>query len=323
MSLPDGEYEIDLAGLVDHPNRNNVALRFLFLPDSFDPTKPLTMYEGGSDIVIDSDGTLFEGIGLNRTSLQQEYYLTVHDNRVALKHLHNTIRVNKTRQPDKLRQQIRQWDKQKLSDDSERHRREQERLKRERDEALARDHQRKLKADAPSKPTLSPRPSADDARRPPPQSRSHDGSARAKVPAKPVKVSSKRPPAPKEDAEEIIISDGDFDDLEVAPSSTSTTTIPKHLKNPPKSEVVDIDDEFDDLEHQLAEVLEPEPKPSSTTLALDELDESDFDEVPFSGIAIDGAPEKKAHTWSTTRPSTKPVSLREAMGGDDDESEEE
>ena len=87
---------------------------------------------------------------------------------------------------------------------------------------------------------------------------------------------------------------------------------------------MDVDDEFDDLENQLAEVLEPELK-QLTQLALEELDESDFDEVPFSGIAIEGAPEKKASPWntSTNRASTKPVSLREAMGGDDDESEAE
>lgn len=305
MSLPDGEYEIDLAGLVDHPNRNNVALRFLFLPDSFDPTQPLTMYEHGSQIVIASDTTLFEGIGLTRASLNQEYYLTVHDQRVALKHLHNTIRVNKTRQPDKLRQQIRQWDEEKANEQAE-----------------AKVTKPAVKPVA--KPVAKPTPKPVSALVAP---------LRAKLPSKLVvqpstrpstKRSSKRPPAPKSD-EEIIISDADFDDLD---DNTTTTNAQSQSQSQPTQsqlEPIDVDDEFDDLENQLAEVLEPESNNKPTQLALEELDESDFDEVPFSGIAIEGAPEKKASPWntSTNRTSTKPVSLREAMGGDDDESEAE
>ena len=318
MSLPDGEYEIDLAGLVDHPNRNNVALRFLFLPDSFDPTQPLTMYEHGSQIVIASDTTLFEGIGLTRASLNQEYYLTVHDQRVALKHLHNTIRVNKTRQPDKLRQQIRQWDDEKANEQAE------AKVTKPVAKAVNKPPVAKPAAKPVVKPALVSAPVAP---------------LRAKLPPKLVsksttrpstKRSSKRPPAPKSD-EEIIISDADFDDLDDN-TTTNTQSQPTQSQSQPtqsqsqptQSEPIDVDDEFDDLENQLAEVLEPELK-QLTQLALEELDESDFDEVPFSGIAIEGAPEKKASPWntSTNRASTKPVSLREAMGGDDDESEAE
>ncbi|CAN3374096.1 hypothetical protein DIURU_003272 [Diutina rugosa] len=311
MSLPDGEYEIDLAGLVDHPNRNNVALRFSFLPDSFDPTQPLTMYEHGSQIVIASDTTLFEGIGSTRASSNQEYYLTVHDQRVALKHLHNTIRVNKTRQPDKLRQQIRQWDEEKANEQAE--------------AKVA-----KPAAKPVAKPVAKPAPKT--VSKPAPVS-APVAPSRAKSPSKSVskpstrpstKRSSKRPPAPKSD-EEIIISDADFDDLDDNTTTTNTQSQNTQSQSQPtQSEPMDVDDEFDDLENQLAEVLEPESK-QSTQLALEESDESDFDEVPFSGIAIEGAPEKKASPWntSTNRASTKPVSLREAMGGDDDESEAE
>lgn len=329
MSLPDGEYDIDLAGLIDHPNRSNVALRFLFLPDSFDLTKPMTMYEVDQEIVVDGDGTLFEGMGQKKTQ-SQDYYLSIHSENVELKPLHNTIRVNKTRQPDKLRQKIKLWQQQKATADASAEQAERDRVIQEREDAKARAAERKKRIEDEKKlrqqreeerqreakrweaerreeekqrevkrredeKRAEAKKKADAKRQAAAAKRKHDGEMRQQEVArrKNNPVSSKRPPAP---AGDVIISDADFDDLDQP------------------------DDEFSDLENQLAEVLNDEKEPTKPVLGLEELDESDFDEVPF-GISIEGD-TKQARSWAP-RASKKPVSLREAIGGDEDISEEE
>lgn len=105
-----------------------------------------------------------------------------------------------------------------------------------------------------------------------------------------------------------------------------------------ESSDMDIDDEFKDLEDQLAEVLEEEkvspPEKSSTfgaspmvSLELDiDSEESDYDNYQFSSIKIDDGTTSRNKTTNFTNPNPtnqKPVSLRKLVENDDISSEEE
>ncbi|CAN3485870.1 hypothetical protein DICA0_F27182 [Diutina catenulata] len=338
MSLPDGEYDIDLAGLIDRPSCSNVALRYSFLPDSFDATKPLTMYEEGTQIVVDGNGTLFEGLGSKRSGTT-DYYLTIHHSGHAeLKQLHNTIRVNKTRQADKLRSQIKVWEKQSAADAVEQEEKQKQRLIKEREAAKAREVEKQRRI-AEEKERLAEkqrlaeqhreeerqrhleekrrlekeRTRAAAEKKKQDQHREHLREKRAAANTR--KVSSKRPPSKEE-----VTSDSSSDDA-LPPKKSAKT----------EAEPMDLDDEFKDLEDQLAEVLEETPSTSNASnqprISLEESDESDFDEVPFGGITIDTPTAKQSRTtakWGQTTPraSKKPVSLKDFVG-DDEISEEE
>ena len=73
--LEDGEYELDVSILLDNPSTNNnsfndnIAIRYGFIPDSMDQSKPLKLYQQDQTCILkatlsDSDPTpiFFEGI---------------------------------------------------------------------------------------------------------------------------------------------------------------------------------------------------------------------------------------------------------------------
>ncbi|KAK6455389.1 RNA polymerase II transcription elongation factor-domain-containing protein [Scheffersomyces xylosifermentans] len=135
MSLADGEYEIDLSALLDIPpisgvnEDDNIAVRYGFIPDSMDQSKPLMLYQNDKDCLLKAsttDGTdqpiIFEGIPQQHRSnsanvANDSFYLSYLPNAspngpktVELKRLTSTIRFNKSRNVAKLQQKIAKWD---------------------------------------------------------------------------------------------------------------------------------------------------------------------------------------------------------------------
>ncbi|EGW32607.1 uncharacterized protein SPAPADRAFT_51145 [Spathaspora passalidarum NRRL Y-27907] len=356
MSLADGEYEIDLSALLDLPpisdDNNNVAIRYGFIPDSMDQTKPIKLYQNKDECILETtDGDnkpiLFEGVPQRHKSgtANDSYYLSYipeRPNAVELKKLGTTIRFNKSRNVSKLSTKISQWEK-----------------------------QASLRENSP--PKTSPRKATSPKK----------GNV---LPPKPLtpRTASKRPPSASttpnrkldHDNDEPIISESDFDDLDesdgdgfpvitiedtqpaqekqpVKPPAPPAPTvqpvvqkkqpapkraIKKDVKKPPepnKSEAtkvepdksIDLDDDFKDLEDQLQEVLEQEEPQSEPPIDVDS-DESDVDDFHFTGIKIDegaSSTNKLNDVFSNRKSGIKPMSLRDLVGGgkDDDLSSSE
>lgn len=107
------------------------------------------------------------------------------------------------------------------------------------------------------------------------------------------------------------------------------TPEPKSAK---KNSIIDIEDDFKDLEDQLAEVLEEgkqnPTKSSGNIIDVDDSDESDYDNYEFSKITIDhgqGPSSAKPvlnHAFNRA-PNSNPISLRNLAGNEDSSSEEE
>ncbi|KAK6465188.1 RNA polymerase II transcription elongation factor-domain-containing protein [Scheffersomyces coipomensis] len=297
MSLADGEYDIDLSGLIDVPSTSsnsfgqNIALRYNFIPDSMDQSKPLRLYQNDQSCLLKAKSTdggdvkpiIFEGTPQRASNtVNDSYFLTYtadKDNTVQLKRLQTTYRLSKSRNVAQLLPKIQQWDKEYTV-------------------VTPVEKTVRPKKTKKSIPKSVPKP-------PPPPSTS------LKIDQVP-KVSSKRPPtANSTPLEEPIINESDFDDLDdqirmddsddkeldfpiisfdnkeedkvKAPArirkpspevDTRRRTASKKLSKKPatnmekstslgKAKVIekvsndmDMDDEFKDLEDQLQEVLE-------------------------------------------------------------------
>jgi hypothetical protein len=375
MSLEDGEYEIDLSGLVDHPNNNSIALRYGFIPDSMDQKSSLKLYQIDSECLLSVQSTessksnlIFEGIPQrNKTTnvINDSYYLTFDDrNVVHLKKLNSTIRLSKSRNVEKLASKLKAWDSQ------------YEKLSAANTTTAAKTVPSNTTPKASKRPpsanttpnihhepiisaldfddleddndfpiielteqTNTPRNTADSAPKPsqtttsnlpqkPPPRPSTDHSTVKPTTASKSPKSAPKPapkPAPKtvqSQTSHILKSTKPNKGVTKQPRQTKKTTKPRETK---KDEDIDMDDDFKDLEDQLAEVLEEEEPaqqavgPSSETKPIQmdleaDSDESDFDEYNFSGIKIDNGTSEVAPktTFITSSSSTqKPVSLRD------------
>ncbi|EAZ62932.2 predicted protein [Scheffersomyces stipitis CBS 6054] len=131
MSLADGEYDIDLSALIETPSVSgnpdeNVAVRYGFIPDSMDHTKPLTLYQNEQECLLRASSTdgsdiVFEGIpqrhkpSTSNVANDSFYFSYVpkkgDSSSVQLKRLSTSIRFNKSRNVAKLQQKMAQWDK--------------------------------------------------------------------------------------------------------------------------------------------------------------------------------------------------------------------
>lgn len=138
MNIPDGEYEIDLLELLEnssqnHPDTNSMAIRYGFIPDSMDQSKPLRLFQNTDVCIVEAQlvdnntrgvskpsSIIFEGIPHRQRPTQGQtsdtYYLafdsTTEANKtpsVKLRQLGGTIRVSKTRNADKWRKAIDEW----------------------------------------------------------------------------------------------------------------------------------------------------------------------------------------------------------------------
>ncbi|KAI5970870.1 hypothetical protein CANMA_000030 [Candida margitis] len=285
MSLADGEYELDLSILTD-PNyvshdSENVAIRYGFIPDSMDQSKPVRLYQNDQQCILsalssESDKPiLFEGTSQKHTlNKNMEYYLTCgtnSDNKLKLNQLNSTIRVNKSRSGPKLSTEIT-----KLEEEYK-----QQIRKRQYEQETKKGQSpspRKQKAKASDTSVVD----ASNAKK---VMRDSKAAPRSKV-------ASKRPP-PEPKQSEPIISESDFEDLvqndtkppanvlssnhtdskggssnqrasnapkQQVPTAESkeNTTLTKrqtHTQIDQANQTVDLDDDFKDLEDQLQELL--------------------------------------------------------------------
>ena len=132
MNFPDGEYEIDLLALLGNapgaiPAAGLLAIRYGFIPDSMDQSKPLMLYQKDNVCVLEAQllnnrpknvpaSIIFEGIPQRpRTMLapgSDSYYLSLvagETPRVALRPLKSTMRVSKTRNVKEWQKKIAEW----------------------------------------------------------------------------------------------------------------------------------------------------------------------------------------------------------------------
>ncbi|RCK63334.1 hypothetical protein Cantr_09734 [Candida viswanathii] len=357
MSLEDGEYELDISVLLqnastsdthsssssdngNHDNNENIAIRYGFIPDSMDQSKPLKLYQRDQTCILKAASTegpnkpiFFEGIpqryhrnstngssssssSSSNSSNNDSFYLTFGGegtgNVVHLKKLESTIRFNKSRNAVKIQKQVNEWEK-------EYERRPVSKNSKLKNGGNGKSGSLSLHSsiDEPmtlhlpnisssrSTPPIRSTPTTSPLRKPPSMKKSTNkssatssGKTLTAVPAR--KVSSKRPPVSSISTPEIkpelntepIISESDFEDLEMEdtklndfpviefesddepkpkpkpktaakkPTKPKTTKPKKQTKskksttsdNPDKS--MELDDEFKDLEDQLQEVLE-------------------------------------------------------------------
>lgn len=363
MQISDGEYDIDLLFLGSASPQSSLALRYGFVPDSMDQHASLNLYRNDQVCILEAPlidklarsglkslPIIFEGIPQQRRPTgngsssnllppapgHDSYYLSFIPSKsgnspfdVLLQPLSNTIRMNKSRNSEKWRTAISEWEHDphsSLEDNVTSRKLHTESTKRE-----------QKKEEAPK-----PKPRA-----------------QSKVPKKPA---SKRPPThtPEPDPKEEIISMSDFEDILDSESSKDSISIDSPNKPPTKegkqqsarlpkkaSENRDEDmDDFQDLEDQLQEALEENPNQKGTPAFTTQngntgfsadiiFSDSDEDEATpnFRREAIvinmdDGSSDKSRPNRPQTNGNLgkKPMSLHELYGGkqnDDMSSSEE
>ncbi|KAK6204495.1 RNA polymerase II transcription elongation factor-domain-containing protein [Scheffersomyces amazonensis] len=333
MSLADGEYDIDLSGLIDVPTNStnrfgsNIALRYNFIPDSMDQSKPLRLYQSDKDCLMkassvdggDDKPIIFEAIPQISSNVNNDsYFLSFSNtsNTLQLNRLQTTYRLSKSRNVSKLLPKIQQWDKAQETAKSS----PTKRSKKLKQKIEPRDSTPKPAPIVNSTSTLMAKVKKSDS----------NTSTISPVRSKPkslVNVSSKRPPtANNTPLEEPIINESDFDDLDDDSDKDDNSDFPiidfdnketdvKDIRQPQKVESVitkqekqsqprakviekvsddpEIEDDFKDLEDQLQEVLEEDDEDDIILTELSPLkvtvdsDESDADDLNFGGIKID------------------------------------
>lgn len=132
MSIPDGEYDLDLSILTQLQHlSSSVGLRYQFVPPTVDRSRPVKVYEQGRECILEvpltegSKSILFEG-SVAHTALEphnvgaQTYYLSYTPGKpVHLKRLDRTLKISKTRNSSKTESRIRQWKAQGLLSEPE------------------------------------------------------------------------------------------------------------------------------------------------------------------------------------------------------------
>lgn len=122
MNIPDGEYDIDLL-VFETSQEPLVALRYGFIPDSMDQSKPLTLFMTDQTCVLEAPlmekagikllPIIFEGLPQRQrpaaNGILDSYFLTVGEGKATLRLLLSTVRVNKSRNAEKLRGNIAEW----------------------------------------------------------------------------------------------------------------------------------------------------------------------------------------------------------------------
>lgn len=144
MSIADGEYDIDLSELLgnsESSNSNSFAIRYGFIPDSMDQASPLKLYQTSKECLLQANSIetstsskpiIFEGAHQrhrksNNPALDS-YYLTFapqdsisssssessgsNTNNIQLRRLNSTIRVSKSRDARKWERKIENWNEQ-------------------------------------------------------------------------------------------------------------------------------------------------------------------------------------------------------------------
>ena len=315
MSLEDGEYELDIsvllqnASTIDTPTSTskdtseNIAIRYGFIPDSMDQSKPLKLYQKDQTCILKALSTegsnkpiFFEGIpqryhrnssnnssstpninGGNNDSFYLTFNKELNGNVVHLKKLESTIRFNKSRNVVKVQKQVNDMEKEY---DRRRSTLKNSRLKTNnnntntntnndnKDSSL---HLPNTNKSSRSTPPIRSTPTTSPLRKPPTAKKTTTKSNTKTQPQRQQQasktVSSKRPPISSistpdlkpEQASEPIISESDFEDLEM--DDATTTTNDKQHDFP----VIEFD--FDDIDNdddkEQDKSLKEESKPKS------------------------------------------------------------
>ena len=274
MSLEDGEYELDISVLlqntstIDTPTstskdtNENIAIRYGFIPDSMDQSKPLKLYQKDQTCILKASSTegsnkpiFFEGIPqrYHRNSSNgtpsstpsnggnDSFYLTfnkeINGNVVHLKKLESTIRFNKSRNVVKIQKQVNEWEKEY---DRKRSASRNTKLKitNNASRSINNDdlkslHSPNVTSLSRSTPPISSTPVTSPLRKPPTTSKKASNKPSSKIPQATKTVSSKRPPAfttstldlkPEQNSEPII-SESDFEDLEMEDVSNTDSKL--------------------------------------------------------------------------------------------------
>lgn len=286
MSIPDGEYDIDLTQLLEassSQSSGSFAIRYGFIPESMDQASPLKLYQTEKECILEAKSTdtssktpiIFEGPPQRHRKLAnpalESYYLSYTPNKttVELRRLSATIRVNKSRNARQWEEKISQWNDNSL-------------------EVIIGDLDfDELEAE------LRPKP---DEPVPKPASLTKQQTPIPKQQPRPKPKASVKP-TPKPEAKRVP---------QKAPS-------PRAAKAPPPAAKVEDDDDFRDLEEELEEVL-----------GEDEASDSDGDLFAPIVINVDDGPSQKSNAYeSYTKSQSKPMSLRAFYGGNDDGSSSE
>ncbi|KAJ9093370.1 hypothetical protein QFC19_008388 [Naganishia cerealis] len=281
MSIPDGEYDLDLSILTqDVADVSSVGLRYQFVPPTVDRNQPVKAYELGRECILEVPLTdiqksiLFEGTVLKthpeaHNVGAQTYFLSYSEGKpVQLNRLGRTLKVSKTRNAGKTENKLQLW--------------------------------MSAKKDLPPENHV-------------PQNRPTTASKRAskKPPQKLVQKTVHKlvqNPSKSEDLQDVIIDEADFDSLNSDPEDgfpvidfEDENSLEINQKNGNVDD--DVDDDFKALEDELAQVM-----------GLPQSEESDADDFPAlittTPVIID---EKKpaVDQRRTSRSQSRPMSMRE------------
>lgn len=285
MSIPDGEYDLDLSVLTqDVSDASSVGLRYQFVPPTVDRNQPVKAYEHGRECILEVPLTdtqkpiLFEGTVLKthpeaHNVASQTYFLSYSEGKpVQLNRLGRTLKVSKTRNASKTESKLQLWMSAKKDLPPNNH-------------------------TAQNVPDSRPRTASKRASKKPPQ----------KLVQKTVQKLAQEPPKP-EDLQDVIIDEADFDSLNSGPEDGFPVIDfddENSLQVNQKKDNVDddIDDDFKALEDELAQVM-----------GLPQSEESDADDFPAlittTPVIID---EKKpaVDQRRTSRSQSRPMSMRE------------
>lgn len=279
MSIPDGEYDLDLSALTEITNASSsMGVRYQFVPPTVDRSRPVTAYENGRECVLDvpltgqQKSVLFEGaVVQNPTDMHNAaahaYILTYAGGKVVhLKRLDRTLKVSKTRNPAKTETKLQEWKSSK--------------------------RQAASSSPKPSKPSVPKRAPV----------------ASKRTPQKTTPARAKSP----ETTQDVIINEADFDSLESGSENefpvfdfdkSDATDNLKPTKIDKRSTTIP-DDEFAGLEDELAQVM-----------GLPQSEESDADDYPTlvtSTPVIIDEPKRAAEQHRLhTRTNSRPMSMRE------------
>lgn len=116
MSIPDGEYDIDLS-VLNQSVVDTFGIRYGTLPSDIDQEKPIKLYDDSKNLILEvkdkrDELIVFEGVSQvnnSKNPVMSNYFFTLENNIIKLGKLNKTIRVNKSRNSIKWNNLIRKW----------------------------------------------------------------------------------------------------------------------------------------------------------------------------------------------------------------------
>lgn len=322
MSIPDGEYPIDI-NILNGSSDETLGLRHGVLPSDLDPNKPMKLYDDSKNIILqaNSDGDeqmIFEGLSQVHTSknpLMANYYLSFEDDQFKLGKLNRTIRVNKSRNSIKWGKLIRKWNNELESkniisesdfEDLNGFSMDFEERDLDLDDVLVKRQEEERQIEATKALVDQKETSRTEQKAGPSEVSASKASETIKALPLKTPVPTKAPPT---QTEALVPQLAETKRVagkrpsKTASKSVGNKRVTKRASPPPE-------DDFDDLENQLEEVLES--------------DSSEDSYVGFSGgpiQIIDSQVTNKKSVAGQTK-TQKPMSLRQFMGDNNDNNDD-